>query len=77
MTFLNNVRKVGRLVLSRTSCFSFQQSDPLLHPCAASSVGEMSYVRLPDANEYIRTKTEEAPPRPWNHVARKQCTAVT
>jgi hypothetical protein len=22
MTFLNNVRKVGRLVLSRTSCFS-------------------------------------------------------
>jgi hypothetical protein len=24
MTFLNNVRKVGRLVLSRTSCFSIQ-----------------------------------------------------
>jgi hypothetical protein len=23
MTFLNNVRKVGRLVLSRTSCFMF------------------------------------------------------
>jgi hypothetical protein len=23
MTFLNNVRKVGRLVLSRTSCFEF------------------------------------------------------
>jgi hypothetical protein len=26
MTFLNNVRKVGRLVLSRTSCFIFNAS---------------------------------------------------
>jgi hypothetical protein len=24
MTFLNNVRKVGRLVLSRTSCFNLK-----------------------------------------------------
>jgi hypothetical protein len=27
MTFLNNVRKVGRLVLSRTSCFHQVQID--------------------------------------------------
>jgi hypothetical protein len=27
MTFLNNVRKVGRLILSRTSCFSFISDD--------------------------------------------------
>jgi hypothetical protein len=27
MTFLNNVRKVGRLVLSRTSCLSKQISN--------------------------------------------------
>jgi hypothetical protein len=26
MTFLNNVRKVGRLVLSRTSCFSYKEA---------------------------------------------------
>jgi hypothetical protein len=28
MTFLNNVRKVGRLVLSRTSCFSLEGQQP-------------------------------------------------
>jgi hypothetical protein len=29
MTFLNNVRKVGRLVLSKTSCFSTDNTDKL------------------------------------------------
>jgi hypothetical protein len=31
ITFLNNIRKVGRLVLSRTSCFFLQTYVPAVH----------------------------------------------
>jgi hypothetical protein len=34
MTFLNNLRKVGRLVLSRTSCFSFKYGSDGMYGCS-------------------------------------------
>jgi hypothetical protein len=46
MTFLNNVRKVGRLVLSRTSCLIYLQS-PFIVPRVVRNSCILFFASLP------------------------------